>query len=74
MFVRKIKNFDIELVHEFFQAFVSEAKINLHINVISARNKHHMVEATFKSFAKALDMATSFDSRLTDVLSTKGKL
>lgn len=70
----KIKKFDIELVYEFFQAFAAEAKINLHINVNYGRNKHHIVEATFKCFSKAMDMATQVDPRVKSILSTKGKL
>ena len=48
--------------------------MNLHIKVLTGGNSHHMAEAMFKSFAKALDQATSFDPRITDVLSTKGSL
>lgn len=70
----RIKNFDIELVPEFFQAFVNEATINLHIHVIESGNKHHVVESMFKAFARALDMATSFDPRVKGIPSTKGSL
>ena len=48
--------------------------MNLHIKVISGENSHHIAEAMFKAFAKALDMAVSFDERINDVLSTKGSL
>jgi imidazoleglycerol-phosphate dehydratase len=48
--------------------------MNLHLKVLSGLNDHHKIEAMFKAFAKALDEATSFDSRITDVLSTKGAL
>ena len=48
--------------------------MNLHIKVLSGGNSHHVAEAMFKSFAKALDAATQYDSRITDVLSTKGSL
>ncbi len=70
----KIKNFDIELVHEFFQGFVNAAKVNLHILVHKSGNKHHVVESIFKAFTRALDMATQIDPRVTSIPSTKGKL
>ncbi|MBF0492638.1 MAG: imidazoleglycerol-phosphate dehydratase HisB [Deltaproteobacteria bacterium] len=71
----KIKDFDVELVYEFFQGFTNAAKINLHINVMYGRNKHHIVESMFKSFAKACDRATQIDERMKGALpSTKGKL
>ncbi|MBL7686289.1 MAG: imidazoleglycerol-phosphate dehydratase HisB [Deltaproteobacteria bacterium] len=70
----RIKDFDVELVPEFFQGFVNAAKINLHINVHYGKNKHHMVESMFKAFAKACDMATQIDPRIRGLLSTKGKL
>lgn len=69
-----IKKFDLELVHEFFQAFANEAGLNLHINVHAGQNKHHIVESIFKAFAKALDQSTQKDERIATVLSTKGKL
>lgn len=70
----KIKNFDLQLVHEFFQAVTNSAGLNLHLNVVYGENKHHIVEALFKAFAKAMDMATALDPRFTSILSTKGKL
>ena len=63
-----------EMVKEFFYAVSYSCGMNLHIKVLSGGNNHHMAEAMFKSFAKALDAATSFDPRITDVLSTKGSL
>lgn len=63
-----------EMVREFFYAVSYSAQMNLHIKVLTPGNSHHMAEAMFKSFAKALDMAVSFDPRITDVLSTKGSL
>lgn len=48
--------------------------MNLHLKVLYGENDHHKMEAMFKAFAKALDMAVSFDERITDVLSTKGVL
>lgn len=71
---RRIKNFDLYLFEDFFQAFVTHGGFNLHVNVLYGRNPHHIVEATFKAFAKALDQATSLDERVKGVLSTKGSL
>lgn len=65
---------DTELIREFFYAVSYSAMMNLHIKVISGMNSHHIAEAMFKSFAKALDMATGYDDRIDDVLSTKGTL
>ena len=62
------------MVKEFFYAVSYAAGMNLHIKMLTPGNNHHMIEAMFKAFAKALDMATSFDERVTDVLSTKGSL
>lgn len=69
-----IKKFDLQLVHEFFQAFANEAGLNLHIHVLEGENKHHIVEAIFKAFSKAMDMATQLDPRAKGILSTKGSL
>ena len=63
-----------EMVKEFFYAISYTSGMNLQIKVLTPGNNHHMAEAMFKSFAKALDMAVSFDPRITDVLSTKGSL
>jgi imidazoleglycerol-phosphate dehydratase len=71
---RRIKNFDLYLFEDFFQALVTHGAFNLHVNVLYGRNPHHIVEATFKAFAKALDEATRLDGRLREVLSTKGCL
>lgn len=65
---------DTELVREFFYAVSYTAGINLHIKLLSGTNNHHMIEAIFKAFAKALDMAVSDEPRTTEVLSTKGSL
>ncbi|WP_368189072.1 imidazoleglycerol-phosphate dehydratase HisB [Blautia sp. 1033sp1_1033st1_G9_1033SCRN_220408] len=70
----KIGGMSTEMVREFFYAVSYSAQMNLHIKVLTPGNSHHMAEAMFKSFAKALDMALSFDPRITDVLSTKGSL
>ena len=63
-----------EMVREFFYAISYSCGMNLHIRVLSGGNNHHVAEAIFKSFAKALDEAATFDPRITDVLSTKGSL
>ena len=70
----KIGGMSTEMVREFFYAVSYSAQMNLHIKVLTPGNSHHMAEAMFKSFAKVLDMAVSFDPRITDVLSTKGSL
>ncbi|MDD2335887.1 MAG: imidazoleglycerol-phosphate dehydratase HisB [Geobacteraceae bacterium] len=70
----KIGEFDVELVREFFQAFTNTACLNLHLNLKYGENTHHIVEACFKAFARALNQATGLDSRISGVLSTKGTL
>ena len=66
--------FENELMKEFFYAVSYSAGMNIHIKKLVGENSHHIAEATFKAFAKALDMATRLDPRIEDVLSTKGKL
>ncbi len=70
----KIGDFDVELVREFFQALAYTGCLNLHLNLVYGENVHHIVEACYKAFARALDEATRLDDRITGVLSTKGKL
>ncbi len=72
--VPKIGDLDTEMVKEFFYAVSYSAGMNLHFKVLSGSNNHHICEAMFKAFAKAMDMAVSYDERITDVLSTKGSL
>ena len=72
--VEKVGYLDTCLVREFFYAVSYSAGMNLHIKMLSGMNAHHMIEAIFKAFAKALDEAVSFDSRVNGVLSTKGTL
>ena len=69
-----VGDFDTQLVNEFFYALSYSAAMNLHLRIITGVNEHHKIEAMFKAFAKALDSATSYDDRITDVLSTKGSL
>lgn len=66
--------FDTQMVKEFFYAISYSASMNLHIKKMWGENDHHIIEAMFKAFAKALDEAVSKDSRITNVLSTKGSL
>lgn len=70
----QIGNFELELVEEFFTAFCNHAGANLHVNLAYGDNLHHIVEAVFKAFARALDEATQLDPRVEGVLSSKGKL
>ena len=69
-----IGGFDTSLVREFFYAVSYSAGMNIHIKMLNGENSHHMIEAIFKAFAKALDDAVSYDPRIKDVLSTKGAL
>ncbi len=69
-----IGDLDTELIREFFYAVSYSAGMNLHIKLLDGINGHHIAEAMFKTFAKALDMATGYDSRVDGVLSTKGNL
>ena len=70
----KVGNLDVELVEEFFHGFVNNSGTTLHIDVPCGTNHHHIIEAVFKAFAKALDFATSTDTRVSGILSTKGTL
>ena len=70
----RVGDLDTELVKEFFYAVSYSAGMNIHIKMISGNNAHHMIEAMFKAFSKALDEAITRDGRIVDVLSTKGSL
>ncbi len=70
----RVGSFDVELIHDFLLAFVNETGMNLHVRMLAGRNPHHIVEATFKGLARALDAATQRDPRVQGVLSTKGTL
>lgn len=70
----KVGDLETEMVREFFYAVSYGAEMNLHLKQMSGINNHHIIEGSFKAFAKALDEATRFDSRIQDVLSTKGSL
>lgn len=71
---KKIKEFDTEMIEHFFRSLVDQSKINLHINLMYGKDPHHIFEAIFKGFGRALDQATQIDSRVKGVASTKGKL
>lgn len=70
----KIGEMDTEMVEEFFRAVVNNSGMNLHFKLLAGKNNHHIAEAVFKTFAKALDIAISYDERIEGVLSTKGML
>ena len=70
----KVGQFDTELVQEFFQGFTNHADVTLHIQVEYGTNTHHMIEAIFKAFARALDKASSLNPRVKGIPSTKGVL
>lgn len=70
----RVGAFDTEMVREFFYAISYSAGMNIHIKALNGDNTHHLIEAAFKSFAKALDEATIIDPRISDILSTKGSL
>ncbi len=70
----KLKDFDPGLAEDFFRSVANHAGMNLHIRLLYGRDVHHMLEAVFKAFGRALDQATSMDPRVKGVLSTKGKI
>ena len=70
----RIGTFDLELVEEFFKAFCNHSKITLHINLLYGKNSHHMIEAVFKGFGRALKEAIALDERSSQIPSTKGVL
>ena len=70
----QVGNFEVELVEEFFTAFCNHGGVNVHVNLAYGDNLHHIIEAVFKAFARALDDACGLDPRIEGVLSSKGKL
>ena len=71
----RIGDFDVDLLHEFFQAFVNASSATLHIDSLQGENAHHIAETIFKAFARAVRMAVAFDMRASDAIpSTKGRL
>jgi imidazoleglycerol-phosphate dehydratase len=74
-FVRsRVGEFDVDLVHEFFQGFVNHAQMTVHIDGLKGGNAHHQAETIFKAFGRALRMAVETDPRASGVPSTKGRL
>ena len=74
-FVRaRIGEFDVDLVHEFFQGFINHALVTLHVDNLKGDNAHHQAETVFKAFGRALRMAVEVDPRVKGVPSTKGSL
>ncbi|HIE64920.1 MAG: imidazoleglycerol-phosphate dehydratase HisB [Nitrospira sp.] len=71
---KRIKAFDVEMIEHFFRSLVDQSRMNLHIRLISGKDPHHILEAIFKGFGRALDQATQIDPRVRGVASTKGKL
>ena len=72
--VERLGEFDTEMFREFFYAVSYSAAMNLHLKIMDGGNNHHMAEALFKAFGKALDMAVMEEPRIKDVWSTKGSL
>ena len=70
----RIGEFDVDLVHEFFQGFVNHALVTLHVDNLRGSNAHHQAETAFKAFGRALRMAIENDARSPGVPSTKGSL
>jgi imidazoleglycerol-phosphate dehydratase len=71
----RIGDFDVDLIHEFFQGFVNHALVTLHIDNLRGDNAHHQAETIFKAFGRALRMAVQLDSRMAGIMpSTKGSL
>jgi len=71
----RIGDFDVDLIHEFFQGFVNHALVTLHIDNLRGNNAHHQAETIFKAFGRALRMAVEFDDRMAGIMpSTKGSL
>jgi imidazoleglycerol-phosphate dehydratase len=70
----RVGSFQTELVHDFMKALSDETGMNLHLNLVSGRNPHHIIEAAFKALARAMDQATALEPRVVGTLSTKGAL
>ena len=72
--VEKLGELDTEMIREFFYAVSYSAMMNIHLKIMDGDNNHHMAEALFKSFGKALDMATMDEPRIKEAWTTKGSL
>jgi len=71
---RKIRDFDLDLIKEFFRAFTLQSRMNLHVRQMYGQDPHHAYESVFKGLAKALSMAVTRDPRVKGVPSSKGKI
>jgi imidazoleglycerol-phosphate dehydratase len=71
---KKIRDFDLGLIEEFFRAFTVQSRMNLHIKLMYGQEPHHAYESVFKGVAKALSIACAKDSRVKGVLSSKGRI
>ena len=71
---KMVGDFDSDLFEEFFRALVNNAKLTLHLSLLTGKNQHHALEAMMKAFAHALKMAIAIDEKQTGILSTKGVL
>jgi imidazoleglycerol-phosphate dehydratase len=71
---KRVKQFDVELIEEFFRALVNSAGLNLHLRQLAGRNTHHIIEGAFKAFARALGQAVEVSARVKGIPSTKGTL
>lgn len=72
--VPAVGGYDTEMVEEFFRAVCTGSGINMHLKIMAGKNNHHMIEALYKAFGRALDAATQIDQRVKGVPSTKGML
>jgi imidazoleglycerol-phosphate dehydratase len=70
----RVGEFDVDLIHEFFQGFVNHANVTLHVDNIKGENSHHQAETIFKAFGRALRIAVEIDRRVEGTPSTKGSL
>lgn len=71
----RVGDFDVDLIHEFFQGFVNHANVTLHVDNLSGSNSHHIAETVFKAFGRALRIAVTADPRMQgEIPSTKGSL
>lgn len=69
---QNVGQMETQMVEEFFRSLTINGKFTIHIKVLDGKNDHHVIECIFKAFAKAFDIATSYDDRIKGVMSTKG--
>lgn len=70
----RVRDFDLDLLEDFFQALTQKGRFTMHLHLLSGRNSHHKAEAAFKAFARALRLAVMVDARQAGIPSTKGAL